>query len=148
MPSRRPSALTARTRTRVRSLAFHFCFCSSRRETDCQTTLTSTAGDFDAISLSNPLNALMNDKFQQLVQIRRSNDRVGWAGAEQHCFTGNGAGQPLDKKAARAADKEEKTAAETNASPVRPLDNARGCRDSDADPPPSVPSFRKTLWPR
>ncbi|KWU47088.1 hypothetical protein RHOSPDRAFT_14601, partial [Rhodotorula sp. JG-1b] len=90
----------------------------SRRETDCKSMLTPTAGDFDAISLSNPLNALMNDKFQQLVQIRRSNDRVGWAGAEQHCFTGNGAGQPLDKKAARAADKEEKTAAETNASPL------------------------------
>ena len=103
---------------------FLFLLLSFDREIDCQRTLTWTAGDFDAISLSNPLNALMNDKFQQLVQIRRSNDRVGWAGAEQHCFTGNGAGQPLDKKAARAADKEEKTAAETNATPVRPFDNA------------------------
>lgn len=102
-----------------------FQLLSLDRETDCQATLTSTAGDFDAISLSNPLNVLMNDKFQQLVQIRRSNDRVGWAGAEQHCFTGDGAGQPLDKKAARAADKEEKTAAETNASPVRSFDATR-----------------------
>lgn len=101
-----------------------FLLLLSRRKTDCQSMPTPTAGDFDAISLSNPLNALMNDKFQQLVQIRRSNDRVGWAGAEQHCFTGNGAGQPLDKKAARAADKEEKTAAETNASPVRRLHDA------------------------
>ncbi|GAA5983163.1 hypothetical protein JCM10908_000179 [Rhodotorula pacifica] len=75
-----------------------------------------TPGEFGAISLSNPLNALMNDKFQQIVQIRRSNDRVGWAGAEQHCFTSEAAGQPLDKKAARVADKDEKTAADANAS--------------------------------
>lgn len=62
----------------------------------------------------------MNDKFQQILQICRCHDGVGWAGAEQHCFFSESAGQLLDKKAARTADKDEKAAAGANASSVSP----------------------------
>ncbi|BGP08426.1 hypothetical protein JCM10049v2_004273 [Rhodotorula toruloides] len=74
-----------------------------------------TSGEFEAISLSNPLDALMNDKFQEILFTRRCNDRVGWAGAEQHCFQHGKTDTGVEKKKARAADKEEKDLSEAHA---------------------------------
>lgn len=63
-------------------------------------------GEFESISLSTPLEALMNDKFPELLLIRRSNANVSWAGAESHCFEHTHK-QAVDKKASKAADAEE-----------------------------------------
>ncbi|BGP40452.1 hypothetical protein JCM10450v2_004434 [Rhodotorula kratochvilovae] len=76
-----------------------------------------TKGEFEAISLSAPLDALLNNKLGEIVYVRRSNDRVGWAGAEQHCFeAGKTDATAVDKKQARAADKAEKEVSEASAS--------------------------------
>ncbi|BGP55681.1 hypothetical protein JCM8202v2_003288 [Rhodotorula sphaerocarpa] len=85
-----------------------------------------TPGDFEAISLSNPLNSLMNSKFSGLVQTRRENDGVGWAGAEEYRLAAEPATAPLDKKAARAADKEEQDTVRRDATslPQDPMDSA------------------------
>ncbi|BGP24987.1 hypothetical protein JCM10295v2_003907 [Rhodotorula toruloides] len=74
-----------------------------------------TPGKFEAISLSNPLDALMNDKFQEILFTRRCNDCVGWAGAERHCFEHGKTDIVVEKKKARAADKEEKDLSEAHA---------------------------------
>ncbi|GJN90810.1 hypothetical protein Rhopal_003824-T1 [Rhodotorula paludigena] len=82
-----------------------------------------TKGDFEAISLSAPLDALLNNKLGEILYIRRSNDRVGWAGAEQHCFEAGKNDAAVDKKKARAADKAEKVVSEASASllPTDPM---------------------------
>jgi len=75
-------------------------------------------GEFEAISLSAPLDALLNDKLGEILHVRRSNDRFGWAGAEQHCLeAGRSDDKPIDKKLARAADKAELEVSQT----VRPF---------------------------
>ncbi|BGP16562.1 hypothetical protein JCM10213_000526 [Rhodosporidiobolus nylandii] len=77
---------------------------------------TYTKDEFEAISLSAPLDALLNNKFLEILSTRRCNDRCGWAAAEQHCFApGGAAGLEVDRKEARAADKEEKETAEAHA---------------------------------
>lgn len=45
-----------------------------------------TEGEFEAISLSGPLDSLFSDKFQEILLRRRQNPRIGWAGAEHHCL--------------------------------------------------------------
>ncbi|GAA5872831.1 hypothetical protein JCM8547_005715 [Rhodosporidiobolus lusitaniae] len=69
---------------------------------------TYTKGEFEAISLSAPLDALLNNKLGEILYTRRCNDRCGWAAAEQHCFEvskSDGAG--VDSKAGKEADKAE-----------------------------------------
>lgn len=61
----------------------------------------------------------MNSKFFELVQTRRENDGVGWAGAEEYRLAAEAATAPLDKKAARAADKEEQDTVRRDATSVR-----------------------------
>ncbi|GAA6050354.1 hypothetical protein JCM3770_002978 [Rhodotorula araucariae] len=76
-----------------------------------------TKGEFEAISLSAPLDALLNNKLGEIIYVRRSNDRVGWAGAEQHCFeAGKTDATAVDKKQARVADKAEREVSEASAS--------------------------------
>ncbi|GAA5904071.1 hypothetical protein JCM6882_003817 [Rhodosporidiobolus microsporus] len=84
---------------------------------------TYTKGDFEAISLSAPLDALLNNKFQEILFTRRCNDRCGWAAAEQHCFGVEKSGMEVDKKKGKAADKEEKDTTEAHAHtlPVDPM---------------------------
>ncbi|GAA5856066.1 hypothetical protein JCM9279_006494 [Rhodotorula babjevae] len=73
-----------------------------------------TKDEFEAISLSAPLDALLNDKLGEILHVRRSNDRIGWAGAEQHCFeAGRSDDKPIDRKLARAADKAELEVSQT-----------------------------------
>lgn len=48
----------------------------------------------------------MNEKFPELLLIRRSNANVSWAAAEAHCFEHTHK-QGVERKASRAADKEE-----------------------------------------
>ncbi|KAI5478234.1 ubiquitin-conjugating enzyme E2 Q [Pseudohyphozyma bogoriensis] len=82
---------------------------------------TYTKNDFDAISLSKPLDSLFTDKFQEILLTRRSNKNLGWAGAELHCLTPGKAGQSIDKKACRAADKDEESIAGSYVLPNDPM---------------------------
>ncbi|CEQ39453.1 SPOSA6832_00978, partial [Sporobolomyces salmonicolor] len=52
-----------------------------------------TKGEFQAISLSAPLDSLFLHKFQEILLIRRRDDKCGWAAAEQHCLGGRVAGE-------------------------------------------------------
>ncbi|GAA5950707.1 hypothetical protein JCM21900_000486 [Sporobolomyces salmonicolor] len=52
-----------------------------------------TKGEFQAISLSAPLDSLFLHKFQEILLIRRRDDKCGWAVAEQHCLGGRVAGE-------------------------------------------------------
>ncbi|GAA5944159.1 hypothetical protein JCM3775_001084 [Rhodotorula graminis] len=73
-----------------------------------------TKDEFEAISLSAPLDALLNDKLGEILHVRRSNERIGWAGAEQHCFeAGRSDDKAVDRKLARAADKAELEVSQT-----------------------------------
>ncbi|GAA6028379.1 hypothetical protein JCM8097_007003 [Rhodosporidiobolus ruineniae] len=87
---------------------------------------TYTKGEFEAISLSAPLDALLNNKFQEILGTRRCNDRCGWAAAEQHCFGVEKHGMEVDRKLAKAADKEEKATAEAQAQtlPADPMSSS------------------------
>ncbi|GAA5820502.1 hypothetical protein JCM11251_003020 [Rhodosporidiobolus azoricus] len=88
---------------------------------------THTKGDFEAISLSAPLDALLNNKFQEILFARRCNDRCGWAAAEQHCFGVEKHGMEIDRKKGKAADKEEKqtAAAHAHTLPKDPMADAK-----------------------
>ncbi|GAA5975703.1 hypothetical protein JCM11641_005842 [Rhodosporidiobolus odoratus] len=88
---------------------------------------TYTKGEFEAISLSAPLDALLNTKFQEILFTRRCNVRCGWAAAEQHCFGVERNGMEVDRKKAKLADKEEKDTAEAHAHtlPTDPMSNTK-----------------------
>lgn len=55
----------------------------------------------------------MNEKFPELLLIRRSNANVSWAAAEAHCFEHTHK-RAVDRKASKAADKEEKDIASSH----------------------------------
>ncbi|KAM0753059.1 hypothetical protein T439DRAFT_323673 [Meredithblackwellia eburnea MCA 4105] len=68
---------------------------------------TYTTGEFEAISLSAPLDSLLVDKFQEILLTRRSNVNVGWAAAEHHCLEPGHTKEAIDKRSCKAADAEE-----------------------------------------
>ncbi|GAA6000083.1 hypothetical protein JCM10207_006044 [Rhodosporidiobolus poonsookiae] len=86
-----------------------------------------TKGEFEAISLSAPLDALLNNKFQEIVATRRCNDRCGWASAEQHCFGAERQGLEVNRKKGKAADKAEKDTSEAHADtlPDDPMEDSK-----------------------
>lgn len=92
---------------------------ASRSHND-QTSDGWTKGEFESISLSAPLESLMNEKFPELLLIRRSNANVSWAAAEAHCFEHTHK-RAVDRKASKAADKEEKDIASSHQIPEDPV---------------------------
>ncbi|GAA5881505.1 hypothetical protein JCM1840_007127 [Sporobolomyces johnsonii] len=90
---------------------------------------TYTKGEFQAISLSAPLDSLFLDKFQQILLTRRRNDQCGWAAAEQHCLTPGKHSEEVDRKAGRVADKEEKDIASSHNLPKDPMGHGRVCNN-------------------
>jgi ubiquitin-conjugating enzyme E2 Q len=85
-----------------------------------QTTLACTyichsappAQDFDAISLSKPLDSLFMEKFPEILMIRAKNPKLGWAAAEHHVL--KDIKSPIDMVASAAADKDEKESSISN----------------------------------
>ncbi|ORY89473.1 hypothetical protein BCR35DRAFT_300675, partial [Leucosporidium creatinivorum] len=82
---------------------------------------TYTKGEFQAISLSAPLDSLFSDAFQKVLLTRRSNSGCGWAGAEHHCLQPDSSKGGFDKKACRDADKEEKAISGSYLLPKDPM---------------------------
>jgi ubiquitin-conjugating enzyme E2 Q len=67
-----------------------------------------TEGEFEAISLSVPLDSLFSDKFQEILLRRRQNPGIGWAGAEHHCLALIKSDGTLNASECKAADLAEK----------------------------------------
>ncbi|GAA5978067.1 hypothetical protein JCM5350_007386 [Sporobolomyces pararoseus] len=88
-----------------------------------------TKGEFEAISLSAPLDSLFFDKFQEVLATRRRNDNVGWAGAESHCLVPGKTAVSIDKAVSKAADKEEKEIAKSTKLPKDPMRGVKPCNN-------------------
>ncbi|GAA5893568.1 uncharacterized protein JCM6883_003563 [Sporobolomyces salmoneus] len=92
-------------------------------------TNTYTKDEFQAISLSAPLDSLFHDKFQEVLVTRRRNDKVGWAGAESHCLVPGKSAVFLDQKESTAADLEEKQIAKSTKLPKDPMRSSKACNN-------------------
>ncbi|KAK4053896.1 hypothetical protein OIO90_003733 [Microbotryomycetes sp. JL221] len=82
-----------------------------------------TEGDFEAVSLSSPLNSLMNDAFQRILLTRRRFSNCGWAAAEDHCLTAGREKADLDEKAATLLDMTERNLSAGYSVPADPMDS-------------------------
>ncbi|GAA5835600.1 hypothetical protein JCM3766R1_006458 [Sporobolomyces carnicolor] len=88
-----------------------------------------TKSEFEAISLSAPLDALFRDKFHEVLVTRRCNDSVGWAGAENHCLVPGKSAAALNPRDSKAADREEKQIARSTELPKDPMRGALVCNN-------------------
>lgn len=68
--------------------------------------LRLSANNFAAIALSKPLEALMTQKFEEILITRVNNPQLGWAAAEAYVL--ERVNTPVDLVAVKAADKVEK----------------------------------------
>ena len=70
-----------------------------------------TDGEFESFALSATLSNLLEGRFREVLDMRRSRTSVGWAGAELHTLAQKDAAaataMAFDKKASKAADEEE-----------------------------------------
>ncbi|GAA6060017.1 hypothetical protein JCM10212_001175 [Sporobolomyces blumeae] len=89
-----------------------------------------TKGDFEAISLSVPLDSLFLNEFHEILSARRWNESCGWAAAELHSLADLGqASSGIDKKAGKAADKAEKEIAKSHQLPSDPMAGSKTCNN-------------------